>query len=461
MIMKQTVVIVLVGLYGVVLSCSGVGAWETSIKSGTVHGVALDRAANVLAAGVTNELCETEEICFGDFTVAKFSGADGTELWRQVIGGGRLYHSASAVVVDSGGYVVAAGYTNGFYCFFLFCSNFTVIKFDASTGKELWRRIITSTTNGGDAAAAVAVDSFGNVVAAGYIWNEGTFSDFTVIKFDGVTGAELWRQVITGTAFRSYDSASAVAVDAAGNVVAVGLTGNEGTANDFTVTKLNGATGAELWRQVINGSASSWDSATELAIDPAGNVMAAGYTVNKGTDSDFTVIKFNGATGAELWRQVINGSASSNDRATGAVAIDAAGNIIAAGSIWNTGTGEDLTVIKLDNTTGTELWRRVINGVANGSDTASAVAIDSAGNVVAAGGTQNNGTSSDFTVVKLDGLTGQGLWHRVTSNTIANSWDWANAVAVDVVGNVVAAGSIGNDFTVIKLSPEGDTAHTR
>jgi hypothetical protein len=32
---------------------------------------------------------------------------------------------------------------------------------------------------------------------------------------------------------------------------------------------------------------------------------------------------------------------------------------------------------------------------------------------------------------------------------------------VDVLGNVVAGGSTANDFTVIKLSPEGDTANTR
>jgi hypothetical protein len=81
--------------------------------------------------------------------------------------------------------------------------------------------------------------------------------------------------------------------------------------------------------------------------------------------------------------------------------------------------------------------------------------------VVTAGGTEKNGKGSDFTVVKLDAVNGQELWRRSSSNTIADSWDWANAVAVDALGNVVAAGASGNDFTVVKLSPDGDTADKR
>ena len=79
--------------------------------------------------------------------------------------------------------------------------------------------------------------------------------------------------------------------------------------------KLNGASGTELWRQVINGTANGEDQALAVAVGGAGNVIAAGFTTNSGTGSDFTVIKFNGADGAELWRQVINGTANAGDQA--------------------------------------------------------------------------------------------------------------------------------------------------
>ena len=103
------------------------------------------------------------------------------------------------------------------------------------TAQQLWRQAINGTGNSFDVARAVAVDSVGNVIAAGYATNLGTFHDFTVIKFDGVSGAELWRRVINGAA-NDYDQANAVAVDGAGNVVAAGQI-NTDTGADFSVNR--------------------------------------------------------------------------------------------------------------------------------------------------------------------------------------------------------------------------------
>lgn len=46
--------------------------------------------------------------------------------------------------------------------------------------------------------------------------------------------------------------------------------------------------------------------------------MAAGFITSNFSPlggSDFAVLKFDGARGAELWRQLINGTANSNDEA--------------------------------------------------------------------------------------------------------------------------------------------------
>ncbi len=237
----------------------------------------------------------------------------------------------------------------------LYAGGISLWKFDAGAGgAELWHQVINGTSNSNDEAFAVAVDGAGNVVAAGTITNTGTGGDFTVVKFNGNTGTVLWRKEINGTA-NSGDAAVAGTADAAGNVVAAGVTANTGTFGDFTVIKFNGNTGAELWRREISGTAGS-GYALAVAVDGAGNVVAAGATTNTGTGGDFTVIKFNGNTGAELWRQVINGTANGSDEAT-AVAVDGAGNVVAAGSTRNTGTFNDFTVIKFNGATGTELWR--------------------------------------------------------------------------------------------------------
>ena len=111
-----------------------------------------------------------------------------------------------------------------------------------------WQTNVKGTANDNDEARAVAVDSAGNVVAAGFTKNAGTGQDFTVIKFSRLNGAELWRRAINGTA-NDGDAAFAVAVDAADDVVAVGTVGRTGLDRDFFVVKLSGADGAERWRR--------------------------------------------------------------------------------------------------------------------------------------------------------------------------------------------------------------------
>jgi hypothetical protein len=183
--------------------------------------------------------------------------------------------------------------------------NFTVIKFDGTSGTELWRKSVvavffdgSSWANGSGWGNAVAVDAVGNVVAAGqtHVPNTGTFSDFTVVKFDGRNGAELWRNMIHAG---SNDTGHSVALDAAGNVVAAGYTENQYSGIDFTVIKFDGTSGQELWRQVIDGSgADSYDfhdSANAVAVDAAGNIIAVGHIYNAATGTDFTVVKFPGA----------------------------------------------------------------------------------------------------------------------------------------------------------------------
>jgi hypothetical protein len=60
-------------------------------------------------------------------------------------------------------------------------------------------------------------------------------------------------------------------------------------------------------RSRIDGTASGDDKANALALDPSGDVLAAGSMRNVGTQDDLTV-KLAGATGAELWRRDVDGT---------------------------------------------------------------------------------------------------------------------------------------------------------
>src|SRR5437762_800544 len=158
-------------------------------------------------------------------------------------------------------------------------------------GNLLWQQTLNGTATGFNfnAAHSVAVDKHGNVVAAGYTANTGTSFDFTVAKFDR-DGTLLWLQTLNGTAANSNDLALSVAVDTQGNVVAAGYTENAGTGNDFTVAKFD-RDGTVIWQQTLNGTANDFDAAVSVAVDYQGNVVAAGRKVT-GTSQAFTVAKF-------------------------------------------------------------------------------------------------------------------------------------------------------------------------
>ena len=163
--------------------------------------------------------------------------------------------------------------------------------------------------------------------------------------------------------------------------------------------------GTLLWQQNLNGTADGSDMARSVAVDNQGNVLAAGTTLNTGTGHDFTVAAFD-RNGTLLWQRNLNGTANSDDDAL-SVAVDNQGNVLAAGGTQNTGTFVDFTVAKFDRN-GTLLWQQNLIGTASGPsppgvpfDVAASVAVDNQGNVLAAGSTQNTGTLVDFTVAKF------------------------------------------------------------
>jgi outer membrane protein assembly factor BamB len=273
---------------------------------------------------------------------------------------------AAAVALDGAGDVVAAGaLTNAGTL-----SDFAVVKFDGASGAEQWRHSINGLSNGHEEARTVAVTAAGDVIAAGAITNDWN-RDFAIVKFAGASGAELWRRDDFGVGSSGIDFASAVALDAAGDVFAAGFLERTEPAG-FTVLKVDGGSGGDRWRQVLTGNGFS-NMANGIAVDASGDVVAAGGIATTDREGDFTVVKFEGASGSERWRQQLNGSSPHVNRAT-AVGVDAAGDVFAAGSLTNAESNSDFTVIKLAAANGTERWRRVLNGTANGFDSANVVA---------------------------------------------------------------------------------------
>ncbi len=157
-----------------------------------------------------------------------------------------------------------------------------VVKLAKSTGQELWRRLIGS---GGD----IAVDRDGAVIVAGGLTQAGTSNiDLAAFKLSGDDGRELWRFSIVGTR-HIEDLAEAVALDSAGNPVVAGFVQNLTTGPDLIALKLDAASGTEMSRWMIaTGQA---DIAWAVATDSAGHAIVGGSTAHD-IDSFFTVATF-------------------------------------------------------------------------------------------------------------------------------------------------------------------------
>jgi hypothetical protein len=273
-----------------------------------------------------------------------------------------------------------------------------------------WQVTLNGTADRAELATGVTVDAAGDVVADGWTDNRGSLNDFTVVKVAGASGAEVWRAVIVGTAQR-FDVAQAVTVDAAGDVLVAGMTSNAGTGGDFTVVKFSGSSGAERWRAVIDGTGTSNDEARAVTVDAAGDAVAAGWTENRGSGLDVTVAKVAGASGAEVWRMALDGAAHRDDQAF-AVSVDGVGDVLTAGVTSQSDTGGDFTVVKVAGANGAEVWRASLDGTGAGTDQANAVTVDGKGDVLAAGWTSPTSPrllprmEASFTVVKRRGTDG-------------------------------------------------------
>lgn len=371
----------------------------------------------------------------------------------EIDGGGHQIDAAAAVATDSTGDVFAGGLTDDGTARE---SDFTVIKADGTSGAVLWQVSIDGPGQGdtlGETVDDIAVDPAGDVVAAGTLVNKGNGEDFAVVKLDGATGRQRWGTRLRGdtTGELAMAAAQALVIDAQGDVYAGGFLDSSVEFKTLVVVKLDGATGAVLWRRQLNGTGALLnDQVNALALDPAGEVIAAGSIGDSSRAEEFFVAKLDQQTGSVVWRSQLSGRAADpSNRQDEAydVAVDSAGDVLAAGALDNGGrTRQDMAVVKLAGDTGNVLWSRSIDGAAHAFDLASAVAVDSRNDVLVGGFRHNQDEfRPDFSVGKLSGADGRVRWLRDLFG------GEVRALTVDAAGRAVAVGEVGDDLTVAEF----------
>lgn len=204
---------------------------------------------------------------------------------------------------------------------------------------------------------------------------------------------------------------------------------------------------------VYNGSSNGYDTASSLALQSDGKLVAAGYRYDSGGNQDFLIVRFNangsvdtsfGTNGAVKY----NGAANKADTAN-ALLIQSDGKVLVAGRSYN-GANQDILIIRL-NTNGTVDTTFGTNGAVtynssgNNDDNANSLALRADGKLIV-GGTYNDGINNQVLIMVLnaDGTLDSipdTTFNRLQARTSDSTYNCTcSAATVKPNGDIYAAG---------------------
>lgn len=301
------------------------------------------------------------------------------------------------------------------------------------------------------ANAPSAIDANNSVFSTGYMGTAGTApANLVVLKYDSLGVLQYSVTYDNG----GMDNGKAIKVTPAGVALVAGLSQDAGTGYDYIILKI-GSTGTVLWTQRFDG-AGGIDEATDICFDSNGEVYVTGKSYN-GTDYDIVTLKLDGITGSIIWQHSFNGTSNLDDIGTG-LAISANGQYLyVIGNSTDATNGTDIVSYALTTGTGTYFWGPTItNGTANSNDKCYSVIMH--GNDIAlCGEIFNSGTGLDYLVQKVDGSTGGLLWQK--EYDISNNTNRATSLVRDSTGNIAVVGTVLNgslyEYHTVLYDPSG------
>jgi len=296
---------------------------------------------------------------------------------------------------------------------------------------------------GHDNGRAVVIDSDGNVIVTGSSLGFVPGYDYTyeygTLKYDG-DGTLLWEARYNGPGFSFNDDPVGVGVDAAGNVYVSGSSPGDGTDLDIATVKYD-PEGTEMWVRRWNGPSNRTDGASDMAVDPDGNVYVTGGSYSPGSVTDMITLKYD-TDGNLLWDTVYSGGYGTD--AASALAVDGDGNVTITGESIRSSGFYDWATIRYD-ADGNEQWVRFVDGTQHSHDYAHAIALDANGNARVSGYTVTAGNYV-LTTAAYD-IDGNELWV-----TYAQMGEVGSSIAVDGDGNCLVGCWSG---LVLSYDPDG------
>ena len=380
-------------------------------------------------------------------------------------------NSANAMAFQSDEKVVLAGYstpiTQDFSVARLTGDFIPVLDTTFGTGGKVTTSV---SSTGVDQARSVAVQSDGKIVAAGYGF-VGSYQDFVLIRYntDGSLDTDFGGDGVVTTAIGdSYDYAMSVEIQSDGKILAAGYS-FDGSSYNFALVRYNSNGGLDssfgVGGKVTTDINAGHDYAYDVAVQSDGKIVIAGYAAM--TTNDFAVVRYTSSGALDTTFSgdgiLTTPIGSANDMAY-VVAIQSNGKIV-VGGMSNNGTNDDYTVVRyntdgsLDSTFSSD--GIVVTDLASSVDVLTALALQSDGKIVVAGGS-DSGTTEDFAVVRYntDGTLDTSFnTDGIATAAIGTGQDRGKSVVVLPNGKIVVGGysynGIYNDFAMVRFTPDG------
>jgi len=301
-----------------------------------------------------------------------------------------------------------------------------------------------------DRISCVRADLSGNVYVSGFAGRERCNRDAFVMKYDN-QGDTLWTWYYDGGA-KEEDEVLDMTLDNAGNVYVTGNSEDNpnGIADCFTA-KIN-SSGLQQWISRYPTPANAESIGNGIAVDNNGDAYVCGMVDPLSSSSDWLVVKYNGATGAQIWADIYNAPSNFSEEALD-IAISPVGNPTACGYAYNSvaNGGQNIYVRQL-NPSGTLLWSdNYSNPAATGAELASGLKFLANGHLVVGGSTENGATDVDAMALRYD-ATGNRIWSAI--NVYPND-EYILGFAADDSGNVYLAGTEYLNGVVNRINNDG------
>lgn len=344
--------------------------------------------------------------------------------------------------------------------------------------------VITDFFGQDDVASAVAVQTDGKIVTAGFTFQPGSNFDFALARYnvDGTLDPDFGGGRIVTDFFGQFDMAADIAIQNDGKIVVVGQCFESFvTDSDFAVARYNSDGNPDLTfgtgGKVTSDFFGEDDRATAVAILPNGKIVVAGSARN-GVFLDFAIARYNADGSPDIHfgsdGKTVTDFTGTEDTIED-IALQSDDKIVVVGSTFNRATKSNFAIARykvnghLDPSFA--FGGKVTADFFGESDNATSVDIHRDGKIVVAGNAEvivtpfPKTTSIDFAVARYnpDGRIDKSFSSDGKLTTDFNrQQDRALAVAVQSDGKIVAAGLVNppagffSDFGLVRYNANGN-----